>query len=107
MVMDISRDAVFVGDSSGYIHVLRLLLKKGQLQPLVLLGRVPPPGWVPTFRAHCEPAAAMLQFCPNRFLCVEPLRLYGCNHELVFSKVPGYVGPGSKTRICVFSVIAL
>lgn len=46
VVMDLSKDAVFVGDSCGYIHVLRLMLKKGQLQPLVLLGRVPPPGWV-------------------------------------------------------------
>lgn len=42
--MDTSRDTVFVGDSDGYIHALSLHLKNGQLQPLLLLARVPPPG---------------------------------------------------------------
>ena len=50
LAMDVSRDAVFVGDSHGFIHVLRMQLLKGQLQPLVLLARVPPPGC-----AACRP----------------------------------------------------
>lgn len=53
VVMDVSHDAIFVGDSLGYIHILRLLLVKGQLQPLVLLGRVPPPG------SQLEPLASL------------------------------------------------
>jgi hypothetical protein len=45
VAMDASRDALFVGDSAGYIHVLRLALcAKGALQPLVQLERVPPAG---------------------------------------------------------------
>lgn len=43
--MDASRDALFVGDSAGYVHVLRLALcSKGALQPLVQLERIPPAG---------------------------------------------------------------
>ena len=45
VAMDASRDALFVGDSAGYIHVLRLALcAKGALQPLVQLERIPPAG---------------------------------------------------------------
>ena len=45
VAMDASRDALFVGDSAGYIHVLRLALcAKGVLQPLVQLERIPPAG---------------------------------------------------------------
>lgn len=45
VAMDASRDALFVGDSAGYIHVLRLALcPKGALQPLVQLERIPPAG---------------------------------------------------------------
>ena len=48
VTMDASRDALFVGDSAGYIHVLRLALcAKGALQPLVQRERIPPAGEAP------------------------------------------------------------
>lgn len=46
VAMDASRDALFLADSAGYVHVLRLALAKGALQPLIQLDRIPPAGVV-------------------------------------------------------------
>lgn len=46
--MDVARDVLYVGDTAGYIHALRLELdKKGALLPITLLLRVPPSGTSP------------------------------------------------------------
>lgn len=49
VAMDASRDALFVGDSAGYVHVLRLALAKGALLPLTQIERIPPAG-----ELHCS-----------------------------------------------------
>ncbi len=45
--MDVSRDVLYVADTTGYIHAMRMALdRQGALSPVTLLLRVPPAGEV-------------------------------------------------------------
>lgn len=45
--MDASRDVLYVADTTGYIHAMRMALdRQGALSPVTLLLRVPPAGEV-------------------------------------------------------------